>query len=172
MACDLDLHIEKLDGSHERSRFNCGKENLNEYLSRFARQNFKKGTGATYVAVEKGDSSVLGYYTISSGQVASENMPEGERKALPRYPIPVIRIGKLAVDLNCQRQGVGGILLIDAFRRAMLLSEVIGVYAIEVDAIDDHAKQFYEKFGFQSLVDDEFHLYISMKTIKRLFQNQ
>ncbi len=169
MASDLDVAIEKLNRSHERREFDCGESSLNDYLHRYARHNTRTGIGATYVAVEKGRSKVLAFYTISSGQVAQEVMPESERKSLPRYPIPVVRIGRLATDLSVRGQGLGSALLIDALRRAYSLSEVLSIYAVEVDALTDEARQFYDKFGFKSLIDDPLHLYITLKTVRRLF---
>jgi len=170
MVSDPSIVVERLDKSHDKEEFDCGDTGLNEYLHRFARPNTERGIGTTYVAVRRGRKRVLAYYTISSGQVAREDMPDRDRKSLPRYPIPVVRIGRLASDVTVRGQGLGTLMLIDALRRARELADVLGIYAVEVDALNDDALRFYEKFGFKSLLDDKQHLYISMKTVRRLFQ--
>ena len=156
--------IEPLSSAHDRSSFDCGEPSLNTYLRQYARQNDEKGLGRTYIAVEPGQTRVEGYYTISTGAVTFEQVPE----KLPRYPIPVVHLGRLAVDLRSQGKGLGEILLIDALKRVALASEQLGIYAVEVRALNDSARRFYLKYGFTPLLDDELHLYLSMKTIRRL----
>ena len=90
-------------------------------------------------------------------------------KKLPKYPIPIARIGRLARNLSVKGQGVGTLLLINAFERVLKISDELGINGIEVDAKDEHAKNFYQSFGFEELLDDELHLYISIKTIKAAF---
>jgi GNAT superfamily N-acetyltransferase len=158
------LIIEPLSSKHDRSSFDCGEPSLNTYLRQYARQNDEKGLGRTYVAVEPGQTRVEGYYTISTGAVTFEQVPE----KLPRYPIPVVHLGRLAVDLSAQGKGLGELLLIDALKRATLAAEQLGIYAVEVRALNDSAQRFYLKYGFTPLLDDELHLYLSMKTIRKL----
>ena len=156
--------IEPLSSTHDRSAFDCGEPSLNTYLRQYARQNDEKGLGRTYVAVEPGQTRVEGYYTISTGAVTFEQVPE----KLPRYPIPVVHLGRLAIGLTSQGKGLGELLLIDALKRAALAAEQLGIYAVEVRALNDSARRFYLKYGFTRLLDDEFHLYLSMKTIRKL----
>lgn len=156
--------IEPLTPRHDRQLFDCGEPSLNDFLQRFARQNDVKGLGRTFVAVRPGEMAILGYYTMSSGAVTFETVPE----KLPRYPIPVIHIGRLAVDLRVRGQGLGEWLLIDALRRTALIAEQIGIYAVEVRALNDTARAFYLKYGFVALLDDPLHLYLPMKTIRQL----
>lgn len=106
---------------------------------------------------------MLGYYTISSSGVAFD-VP----KKLPRHPIPVALIGRLAVDITARRRRLGETLLIHALRSAQRASRIVGIYALVVNALDESARNFYMKYGFEELIDDRLHLYLPMKTIDRL----
>ena len=79
-----------------------------------------------------------------------------------------MHLGRLAVDLRSQGKGLGELLLIDALKRVTLAAEQLGIYAVEVRALNDSARRFYLKYGFTPLLDDELHLYLSMKTIRKL----
>ncbi|HXG65015.1 MAG TPA: GNAT family N-acetyltransferase [Blastocatellia bacterium] len=156
--------IEPLSSKHDRNSFDCGEPSLNTYLRQYARQNDERGLGRTYVAVEPGETRVEGYYTLSTGAVTFEQVPE----KLPRYPIPVVHMGRLAVDLRAQGKGLGELLLIDALKRAAQAAEQLGIYAVEVRALNERARDFYLKYGFTPLLDDELHLYLPMKVIRKL----
>lgn len=95
---------------------------------------------------------IYGYYTIASGSVKFELIPEN----LPRYPLPVAHLGRLAVDNAAKGQGLGKALLVDALRRIQSVSAEMGIYAVEVYALDRSAREFYLKFGFKPLMNDEF----------------
>lgn len=156
--------IERLSPAHDRSSFDCGEQTLDEYLRRYAGQHDRKGLGRTYVAVERGGSVVKGYHTISSGAVSFEIVPEN----LPRHPVPVILLGRLAVDRTTQGHGLGAMLLVHALKRALNVSEQLGVHAVVIDALNDRARAFYLKYGFSELSDDRLHLYLSVKKIRHL----
>lgn len=156
--------IEPLSPTHDRAAFDCGEPALDDFLKRFARQNDEKGLSRTYVAVLPGEPKIYGYYSISSGAIQFNQMPE----KLPRYPVPVIHLGRLAVDVNTKGQGLGKILLLDALKRATSVSKQLGIYAVEVYALNDAARDFYLKYDFASLLDDERHLYLTMKAIRKL----
>lgn len=156
--------IERLSSSHDRDSFGCGEQALDDYLRRYARQHDRKGLGRTYVAVERGSTIVKGYYTISSGAVSFEVVPEN----LPRYPVPVVLLGRLAVDRAAQGHGLGAMLLVHALKRAADVSEHIGVHAVAVDALHDNARTFYLKYGFAELLDDRLHLLLPIKKIRQL----
>jgi GNAT superfamily N-acetyltransferase len=160
--------VERLGGGHDRASFDCGKPPLNEWLQRFAGQYERRDLARTYVAVREGNPRVLGYYAISNHLVRYDALPDEQAKGLPTIDIPVILLGRLAVDKTAQGQGLGQHLLIDALRRAVHISEHIGVRAVEVDAIDDGARQFYLKFGFVPLLDDQDHLFLPMQVIRKL----
>ena len=156
--------VEPLRKEHQRSDFDCGIESLNLFLKNYARQNDHRGLSRTFVAVRSGEDAVHGYYSLSFGSVSFEHVPEN----LPRYPIPTAHIGRLAVDQESQGEGLGEFLLIDALRRITALAEELGIFAVELHAINDRAKSFYIRYGFAELADDPYHVYLPMKTIERL----
>jgi len=158
------VKIELLSAAHDRSGFDCGEPSLNEYLQRYARQNAQKHLGRTYVALPNGENRVAGYYTIASGAVTREDVPEN----LPHYPVPALHLGRLAVDRTAQGQGLGELLLLHALRAAAQLSERVAIYCVEVYALNAQARSFYLKYGFLSLTDDPLHLYLPMKVILKL----
>lgn len=160
----FDFVVELLAKKHTRQKFDCGEESLNLFLKKYARQNNEKGLGKTFVAVRPGKTEVCGYYTLSSGSVSFENVPEN----LPRYPIPTVHLGRLAVDTKMKGNGIGEFLLIDVLRRTLLVADELGIYAIELHAINSSAKSFYLKYGFVELNDDEQHLHLPIKTLKKL----
>ncbi len=160
--------IQKLSARHDRSDFDCGTSPLNEFLARYAGQNQRLGVSQTYVAIQPNSTKVEGYYTISSGAVEFASVPDDVRKRLPRYPVPVAHLGRLAVDKAAKGKGLGRLLLLDAMERIVRAADSIGIHAIEVWAKDAEAKSFYAKYGFVSLLDDPFHLYISIQTIRKL----
>ena len=137
---------------------------MNAYLQKYSGQHDRKGIGRTYIATAEGDNRILGFYTISSGAVAFDVVPEN----LPHHPVPVALIGRLAVDKSARALGLGESLLMHALRTAHAASESVAVYAVVVDALNEHAKTFYLKYGFKELADDHFHLYLPMKVISKL----
>jgi GNAT superfamily N-acetyltransferase len=163
-----DWVIEPLSGQHDRSAFACGHSLQDDWLKLRAGQYQKKDLARTYVAVRRGESVVVGYYAISSHRVSYEVLGEEHAKGLPRIDVPVMLLGRLAVDRSVQGQGLGGLLLVDALRRAQHLSDQIGLRAVEVDAIDDAARDFHVRFGFTPLKDDPHHLYLPMQVIRKL----
>ncbi len=161
--------IEKLHKRHDRAAFSCGVPGLDTYLHRFAGQNERTGISQHFVAVATtGDTKILGYYALSAASVAFDSIPEDLRKRLPRYPVPVAHLGRLAVDQSMQGQGLGEDLLIDALARIARVADDIGVHAVEVVAINKAARRFYLKYGFTPLADDEHHLYLPLSVVKKL----
>ncbi len=160
--------VEELASAHDRSAFSCGHASLDEFLTQYASQNQKSGVSRTFVAIKPGEKIVRGYYSLAAGGVAFDNLPDAQRARLPRYPVPVAHLGRLAVDKSTQGQRLGEFLLIDALRRIRHAAGSIGIHAVEVVAIDAAAKRFYLKYGFLELLDDPHHLYISLKAVKKL----
>ena len=158
------ITIARLSSHHDRRDFDCGVEELNSYLIRYSSQHERKGIGRTYVATEDDDTRVLGYYTIASNGIAFDVVPEN----LPRHPVPVALVGRLAVDVRAQRRRLGETLLIHALRSAQRAARIVGIYAVVVEALDESARNFYLKYGFRELIDDRLHLYLPMKTIEKL----
>lgn len=156
--------IEAIEKRHDRSLFKCGESALDDFIRRYAHQNDDRGLGRTYVAVVKGDTIVRGFYTISSGSVTFENVPE----KLPRYPVPVVHRGRLAVNESARGHGLGANLLVDALRRAAEVADHLGIFAVEVHAKTQTARDFYLRFGFNPQLDDELHLHLPVRTIRKL----
>jgi ribosomal protein S18 acetylase RimI-like enzyme len=160
--------FEELAPRHDRYSFSCGQPSLDEFLKQYAGQNQKTGLSRTFVAIEPGDTTVRGYYSVSAGAVAFDKVPEAQRRRLPRYPVAVAHLGRLAVDTTAQGRRLGEFLLIDALRRIQIAADSIGIHAVEVVAIDEAARRFYLKYGFTELLDDPHHPFISMKTVRKL----
>ncbi|MGA7178243.1 MAG: GNAT family N-acetyltransferase [Thiobacillaceae bacterium] len=150
--------------------FMCGKEALDRYIQRQARQDAEKHVAAPFVLVEPPSKRVLGYYTLSSSAVDMQNLPSDLAKKLPRYPyMPVTLLGRLAVDLSLKGRGQGEFLLMDALNRSWQAAKQIGAMAVLVDAKDAEAKAFYEHFGFIPLHSRPTRLFLAMKTVEMLF---
>jgi GNAT superfamily N-acetyltransferase len=164
------LRVEPLGAHHDLRTFDSGAEPLDAYLRRFAGQNARRGIGRTYVAVREDDPRVLGYFTLSAGSVATDVLPDDVARRLPRYPVPVVHLGRLAVDRAMQGQGLGAALLVEALRRAVRVAAEIAVFAVEVVAKDAAARRFYAHHGFAPMRDDPHHLYLPIETARRLFE--
>jgi ribosomal protein S18 acetylase RimI-like enzyme len=167
-AESADWRIEELGPDHGRSEFSCGHESLDAFLKQYASQNQKTGVSRTFVALRPGEKFVSGYYSVAAGSLKIEDLTEEQRKRLPKYPVPVAHLGRLAVDRNAQGQGLGEYLLLDALCRIDRADRDLGIHAVEVVAIDDAAKRFYLKYGFTELKDDPHHLFMPMKTVRKL----
>lgn len=146
--------------------FECGEHDLDRFLSVHALKNQERGLGSTYVASVGEDKRAAGFFTLSYGQLSVALLPEAERKGLPGYPAPIIRLARLGVDQRFQGLGLGGMLLVEAIRRSVAAAEDLGAYAIEVKAKNDSAAKFYEHYGFQPLDDDPLHLYLPMSAAR------
>lgn len=157
--------IERLAERHQRGGFDCGDTALNEFLQRQAGQLARKGFGKTYVALAEDGVTVVGYVTLSAGQVKSAAL--SNHLKLPRYPVPMLRVGRLAVSLNARDRGLGRQLLGFALGLALDFSERVGLYAVVVDAKHAQAKAFYSAFGFLATLSDPLCLYLPIATLKR-----
>ena len=147
------LTIQSLSGNHNRKEFDCGKPELNEWLSRFARQHQERDISQTFVAVDPASpSTILGFYALTACEVVTAELPLEIAARLPRKA-PGVRLGRLAVDRSVQRQGVGELLLLNALKRRCETRKHIGVFALFVDAKDEDAVAFYKKYGFLALPD-------------------
>jgi GNAT superfamily N-acetyltransferase len=151
---------------HDRSGFDCGSPELNEYLSRFARQNHLSGGAKTFVAVSPAALTVvLGYYAISPGAIEFARVPAALTRKLGRYDVPVFRLGRLAVSQQFRGKGLGGDLLLAAGARALAVAAEIGGVALAIDAKDDAAAAWYERFGAVRLLDDPLKLVLPLAVV-------
>ncbi len=138
---------ERLNADHDLTQFSCCEPSLDSWLRNRALQNAKSGASRTYVVCA--GSCVVGYYALAAGAVAHTEATSRAKRNMPG-PVPVILIGRLAMDSRFQSRGIGASLLRDAVLRTLQAAEIAGIRAILVSAISANAKTFYEKFGFIS----------------------
>lgn len=144
--------IRPLDGEMQTTGFDCGETALNEYLQRYATQDIKRSVARVFVATPTEQPSIpVGFYTLSAASIAAETLPQKWRKKLPRYPVPVALLGRLAVNQKTQGRGLGSILMADACKRVAAASATLAVVAIVVDAKSSQAAAFYQHLGFIEL---------------------
>jgi GNAT superfamily N-acetyltransferase len=160
------VHIERLAAQHRREGFNCGEPALDDFLLQQAGQLERRGFGKTYVVVEDQNTQVIGFVTLSAGQVEASHLPTNLK--LPRYPVPVLRIGRLAVDKTQQGRGTGKHLMSFALHLALEFSERVGLYAVLLDAKNEKAKAFYETLGFTATLDNPMCLYLPIAILKNI----
>ncbi len=143
--------IQELDTKqHDRAGFDCGVDPLNRYLRNLAAQHRTKGIATTFVLVESDQpTKILGYYSLSAATLLFEQLTDADRKGLPTYPIPAVRIGRLAIALSARGQRLGELLLQNALKRVLRSRSTLGVYAVVVEAKNDSAEAFYLRYGFR-----------------------
>ena len=167
MSNKFEFH--PIDKKFDKASFDCGTSELNAFLKTRARQNQLQGFNTTFVAIVEGDvtNKVVGFYSLSMGEINLLSLPDKLVKKLPKHPVPVARMGRLAVDLNFQGQGLGKFLLVDAMKRVQSASGAVGVYALLVDAKDEPAKAFYLKYGFITLSDQPMTLFLPLSSFPK-----
>lgn len=140
--------------------FDCGKAELNSFFARHAYSNDERGIGKTFVLrrkeEEEGLPLVIGFYTLSMGDIDASVLPRKLRGNLPKYPLPVALIGRFAVDERAQGRGFGDALMSDALERVLMAAESVGCFGIAVDAKDEKAVAYYRRIGFVVLDSDAF----------------
>lgn len=159
--------VEALNVRHDRRAFDCGEASLNTYLQRYARQNTENGASCTYVAVQPESVQNCAYFTLSAGAVALTDFPEDVRKGWPGL-VPSAHLGRFAVDKNFQGQQLGRAMLDTAISTALEAADLLGIAVLELWALNDTARRFYEKFEFVNLLDDPNHLYLPLETARRI----
>lgn len=164
-----EWRFDKLSRSHDRATFSSDVPPLDNFLKNSARQNADAGVSATIVAVRPGSTAISGFFTVRMGEVAFDLLPEQARKKLPRYPVPVVHLARLAVDVRERGKGLGELLLMECFSRALRANAEVSALAIEVSAKDEAAVRFYARYGFTRFLDDHHHMYLSMKAVEEAF---
>jgi ribosomal protein S18 acetylase RimI-like enzyme len=161
------LRFERFDKArHNREAFDCGVPAPNEYLQTRLNQQMKRGVTVGYV-LASAEGRIAGYVTLSAGEIPVGVIPEAHGFPV-KLPLPTTLVGRLAVDREYQRRGLGGDLLVHAIRIAVGTAEQVASAVIEVDALDERARRFYEHYGFARLPDDELHMYLPMADARKL----
>ena len=158
------LRIEKLNRSHVVDAFGCGQPELDRFLTRHALQAQQANSSQTYVAIDGGE--VVGFYTMVAGEIRHADASECVAKGMPRHPIPLLVLARLAVHSKAQGRGLGAGLLLDALGRTLQVADLIGIRALAVHAKDEQAAAFYRHFGFTPSPTDPRHLFILVKDIR------
>jgi ribosomal protein S18 acetylase RimI-like enzyme len=160
--------FEELNRSHNRTGFDCGVKELNDFLNNLARQNLKKGLSRTFVLTGKRvPEEILGYYTLSVFEVSAEKLPHRFAKKY-KGSLPAVKIARLAVAKGLQKQGIGKKMIINAIKRVINISENVGVIGLFVDAKNKGAKEYYLKFGFIALSDHPLSLFLPLNTLLQM----
>lgn len=158
-----------LEEGYDRSTFDCGEAELNDYLKRFARQSQEREGARSYVLLY--GNRIIAYYTLVVGAVDWQDCPEVTRKVLGKYPVPVLVIAHLAVDKDFQNRGYAAALLKDAFLRALQVCDIAGVAAVIIDAKSKEGREYClrRQLGLKPMPGDPLRLYIPLAVIR---QNQ
>lgn len=143
------IEVRRLAPTDDRSRLRSGDPDLDRFFQKYAAQNqWKHYVGTTYVALE--DAAIVGFATVAASAIEVADLPQTRRRRLPRYPLPVLRLARLAVDSSAQKRGVGRALLRFVFRLARAMRDELGCVGVVVDAKED-SRAFYEKLGFEAM---------------------
>ncbi|MEZ5657115.1 MAG: GNAT family N-acetyltransferase [Burkholderiaceae bacterium] len=163
----MTLGAPKPLGAHHRiDDFDCGKPALNDWLLRHARQAQGSGSAKTFVVAED-DDCVVGYFSLTVGQVDTLEAPDRIRQGMGQYPIPIVILARLAVSRAHQGRGIGIGVLQDAIRRTLVIAEQAGVRAMLTHPIDEEAGRFYSRFGFIASPLREQQLLLLLKDARK-----
>ncbi|MBV8048895.1 MAG: GNAT family N-acetyltransferase [Paludibacterium sp.] len=160
----MALTFSVLDGAlHDRDSFTCGVAALDNYLRQRAGQHHRDGIATTHVLIDDAQlNRILGYCTLSAAQLYLQELREEDRKRLPAYPVPAIRVGRLAVSQSEKSKGYGQLLLGHAVNLALSVRQTMGVRVLVVDAKDAQVAAYYEGFGFHRSVSAALTLYLPL----------
>jgi len=165
------FRVEALNDLHDRTSFHCGEDALDRYLQMQATQDIRRRVANCFVAVEIRSGQIAAYYTLSAASIPFLDLPAEVSKRLPRYPtLPAIRIGRLAVDEGFQGRGLGAALLADAASRA--IRSDAAAFTLMVDAKNDKAVSFYQRYGFRPLTSRPRTLFLPLATARKALEDQ
>lgn len=159
---------------HDLKAFDCGKPEMNQFLSRYAHKNRKLGLSSTWVLPEqlalsdKKKLIVAAYYTLASATVSRVHIPSD--KKLPAYPVPVVLLARLAVNSAFQKQGLGEKTLVTALRQCVNLTDKgLPALGMVLDVLDDEALAFYQSFDvFRNFTDNPMRLFVPMNVLRQV----
>jgi GNAT superfamily N-acetyltransferase len=158
---------EPLSPGHALEVFDCGISSLNVWLIEHARQAAAGGSARAFVLIDQEADRVAGYYALAAAAVSHDEATAHARRGQPRHPIPAVLLARLAVEKSLQGRGLGAWLLQDAMRRALSASDAVGMRVMLVHALDDRARAFYERWGFEPSPTDPLNLQMLFKDIRR-----
>ena len=157
--------ITPLDRNHDRTGFDCGVPELNDFLKATARQHAQKGISRTFVLTD-GAPAILGFFTLTLCEVSPASLPAKYARKYPSHGLPAVRLARLAVSRKAQNQRFGKLLLTEAISRTALIAEQAGVIGLFVDAKDDAARQFYVRYGFLAIPEHPLQLFLPIETLR------
>jgi GNAT superfamily N-acetyltransferase len=158
--------VHKLSIADGVESFDCGHVALNEFLQRFAFVNQRSNSSQTYASCNAGQ--VAGFYSLAVGSVEPSHSAPRVIKGIPRHPVPVMILARLAIDQRYQRQGLGKALLKNALLRTVQAADIAGIRALLVHAKDEEARNWYRQWEFEESPTDAYHLFLLVKDIKAL----
>lgn len=169
MTPSLEIsQVEKLASHHQVRNFKCGRNSLDLFIRRYALINQRADSSQTYLVHR--EDVVMGYYSLVFSSIRQEDSPAVIQASMPaNYPVPVMLFARFAVDKSMQGHGIGTALLKDAFLRTVGASQIGGLAAILVDAIDDKMVGFYKNYGFSECPAGEKRLMIAIKDVRAHF---
>jgi len=158
-------HEESVDKSHDRASFDCGDNQMNDFLRRFARQSHEQNAAKTFCAIDNTlPNRVLGFYTIAPSAVAHDEVPAAMTKGLARHEVSGFKLARLATDLSVAGQGLGGQLLAAAALRCLRLAGEGGGVLLIIDAKGQRAAEWYAAYGAEPLVAKPLTLVMPLAT--------
>lgn len=161
------FRLELLRKSHPRRRFNCGEDQVDDWLRTKALQHQKKHLSTTKVLIDP-KGALAGFYTLATGQIDFSDLPAELTRRLPRRALPVAVLAWLGIDEFHQGQNLGGLLLAQALRDCYEASQTFAFVAVILDCINDRAKTFYERWDFAELPGNPYRLFLSAKTLSAM----
>jgi ribosomal protein S18 acetylase RimI-like enzyme len=157
------LRLERLGAGHDLTAFDSGSDELDGWLRRHALAAQQMDSARTFVITKR--RRVVGYFSLTMGSVRREEAPAKLVRAMPAYPVGMVLLARLAVDRRDQGQGLGGLLLAEALRKAVAAGEAAAARLVVVDAVNDDAVRFYERHGFVAIPEHPRRLYRRMKDV-------
>lgn len=159
-----DRRLERLTSHHDVGEFRSGRQSLDRWLQVHALNSQQMDVARSFVLVE--GQGVLGYFSLTMGSVQRADAPPALVRGMPGYPVSMVLLARLAVDIHRQEQGLGALLLAEALRKAVTAGEAVAARLIVVDAIDDDAARFYARHGFITVPEHPLRLYRRMKDVR------
>jgi GNAT superfamily N-acetyltransferase len=158
-------HEEAIAKKHDRKSFDCGNDEINDFLQRYARQSHEQGGAKTFLAVDDGDPKrILGFYSLTPASLVYGRVPRALLKGLARHEVPGFRLARLAIHVDLQGHGLGGQLIAAAGKRCLMASTEVGGVILVIDAKSDRAAQWYASYGAIPLLDTPATLVMALAT--------